>query len=165
MQGVINTRADLTALKGQDIYGEALRSILGATTMWVNDAVAGEPPIWRQVSVGDTLARLDLTLAELLAECAAAGITPQQPEQPAAQPIPAPPVPTKLYKATVWRRATDAEAAVIDAQLSAAPPRLRRLWDDSQLLDTTYPEFLALRAGFVAAFGESRAAELLAAEM
>ncbi|WP_146617678.1 hypothetical protein [Rhodoplanes serenus] len=72
---------------------------------------------------------------------------------------------TKLYKSTVWRRATEAEAEIIDQQLSAAPARLRRLWDDSTILDHSAPEFSALAAGFVGAFGEARAAELLAPEM
>jgi hypothetical protein len=86
MLGVINTRADLDALRGTDFYGQALRTFLGATTMWANDAPAGESPQWRQVSVGDTLARLDLTLDELLAECAVAGIVPQPPEAPVTAP-------------------------------------------------------------------------------
>ncbi|NVO13909.1 MAG: hypothetical protein HXX10_07720 [Rhodoplanes sp.] len=78
---------------------------------------------------------------------------------------PVPPPLTRLYKSTVWRRATDAEASTIDAQLQAAPARLRRLWDDSTVLDTDAAEFAALSAGFVAAFGQSRAGELLAPEM
>ncbi len=71
---IINTKADLDALRGTEAYAEALRRILGAVTMWVNDAPAGQAPMWRQESVGDTLARLDLTIEELLAECAAFGI-------------------------------------------------------------------------------------------
>ena len=81
---IINTKADLDALRGTDAYAEALRRILGATTMWVNDAPAGSPPVWRQQSVGDTLARFGLTTEELMDECAAAGVVPQTPEAPPA---------------------------------------------------------------------------------
>lgn len=76
---IINSRADLDALRGTDAYAEALRIILGATTMWVNTAPADQSPAWEQRSVGDTLAKLELTTQELLAECAAAGIVPQSP--------------------------------------------------------------------------------------
>lgn len=79
---IINSRADLDALRGTDAYAEALRIILGATTMWVNTAPADQSPAWEQRSVGDTLAKLDLTTQELLAECAAAGIVPQSPAAP-----------------------------------------------------------------------------------
>ena len=81
---IINNKADLNALRGTDAYAEALRRILGATTMWVNDAGPGEPPAWRQQSVGDALAQFDLTTEELLAECEAAGVVPQAPPQPVA---------------------------------------------------------------------------------
>ena len=79
---IINNKADLNALRGTDAYAEALRRILGATTMWVNDAEPGEVPAWRQQSVGDALAQFDLTTEELLAECEAAGVVPQAPPQP-----------------------------------------------------------------------------------
>lgn len=92
---IINTKADLEALRGTDAYAEALRRILGACTMWINDAPAGQPAVWRQESVGDVLAQFDLTTEELLIECAAAGIVPQSPEAPVAPPaaMPALPVP------------------------------------------------------------------------
>lgn len=79
---IINNKADLNALRGTDAYAEALRRILGATTMWVNDAPAGQPAVWHQESVGEVLAQFDLTTEELLEECAAAGVVPQTPEQP-----------------------------------------------------------------------------------
>lgn len=80
---IINTRADLDALRDTDAYAEALRRILGATTMWVNDASDGQPPVWRQEAAGAVLEQFDLTMEELLAECEAAGIVPQVPEPPA----------------------------------------------------------------------------------
>jgi len=83
MTPIINSRDDLDALRGTDAYPDALRAILGATTTWINDAAAGQPPQWRQVSVGETLAWLDLTLEDLLQECAAAGIATTNPPSPA----------------------------------------------------------------------------------
>lgn len=71
------------------------------------------------------------------------------------------PVRTRIFKADIWRRATDAEAVTIDAALQAQPVRLRRLWDDAQWLETTDELYPSLQAAFVAAFGAARAAELL----
>ena len=68
---------------------------------------------------------------------------------------------TRVYKADVWRRATDAEAAQIDALLKAQPVRLQRLWDDAQFLLTTDELFASVQAGAVSLFGAERAAELL----
>lgn len=97
MTPIINSRDDLNALRGSDVYSDALRAILGATTTWVNEALEGEQPLWRQVSVGDTLAHLDLTLDELLAECAAAGITPTNPPAPSSAAV-TPPTPEVISK-------------------------------------------------------------------
>ena len=97
MTPIINSRADLNALRGTDVYSDALRAILGATTTWVNDAPEGAAPQWRQVSVGETLAHLDLTLDELLAECASAGIAPTNPPAPSSVAI-TPPTPEIISK-------------------------------------------------------------------
>lgn len=70
--------------------------------------------------------------------------------------------PTVIYKADIWRRATDAEAATIDAQLNAQPIRLRRMWQDSQTLTTSDEMYSAVKAAFESAFGTERAADLLA---
>lgn len=67
-----------------------------------------------------------------------------------------------LFKADVWRRATDEEAEIIDATLAAAPVRLRRLWADSREFDTLADDFALIRAPMVKAFGDDRAAVLLA---
>lgn len=75
---------------------------------------------------------------------------------------PPPLVLTRIFKADIWRRTTDAEAAIIDGALQAQPVRMRRLWDDSQWLETTDELYPTLEAAFVAAFGAKRAAELLA---
>lgn len=69
---------------------------------------------------------------------------------------------TTIFKADIWRRATDAEAAIIDAELNAQPVRLRRMWQDSQTLATTDEMYPAVYAAFLAAFGEERAKQLLA---
>lgn len=81
---IINTKGDLDALRGTDDYAEALRRILGATTMWVNYAPDGQSPVWRQESAGAVLTQFDLTMEELLAECEAAGVVPQACDPPAS---------------------------------------------------------------------------------
>jgi hypothetical protein len=77
---------------------------------------------------------------------------------------PPPPLPPgRTYKADIWRRATDEEAEVIDAQLNAQPLKLRNLFRDAQYLDHADEYFIQMKAGFVGAFGQARADELLAA--
>ena len=72
------------------------------------------------------------------------------------------PSPAKTYKADIWRCATDAEAAIIDAQINAHPIKLRNLFRDCDRLSHADPYFIQLKAGFVAVFGQSRTDELLA---
>lgn len=71
------------------------------------------------------------------------------------------PAKTIIYKADIWRLATDAEAATIDAALNAQPVRLRRMWQDSQTLATTDEMYPMVKAAFEQAFGADRAAVLL----
>lgn len=68
---------------------------------------------------------------------------------------------TIIFKADIWRRASDAEAQVIDLQLSAQPIRLQRMWQDSQTLSVNDEFYLRIRDAFVVAFGDVRAAQLL----
>lgn len=68
---------------------------------------------------------------------------------------------TIIYKADIWRRATEEEAEIIDAQLNAQPIRLRRMWQDSQILATTDEMYGPVKAAFESAFGAERAAALL----
>lgn len=76
--------------------------------------------------------------------------------------VPIPPaILTRTAKADVWRRLTDEEAEVLDAALLAAPLRLRRIFEAAQYLDTADADYPALRAGIVAALGETRANEVL----
>lgn len=123
MTPIINSRADLDALRGTDVYSDALRAILGATMTWVNNAPEGEEPIWEYVSVGETLAHLDLTLDELLAECAAAGIAPTNPPGPVTPHKPAPSqvpmwaVRTVLSAHNLFEQAEQAIAASSDVAL------------------------------------------------
>jgi len=79
-----------------------------------------------------------------------------------APPI-APALPSRTAKADIWRRASDAEAAQIAAGLDALPLRKRRIYDDATYLDHSDPLFAELLAGFIGAFGQARASELLAA--
>jgi hypothetical protein len=80
----------------------------------------------------------------------------------AVEPEPEPAPVLLTYKSDVWRRATDAEAEIINAALNAAPVRQRRLWDDSTILEHGADMWTPLRAQMVEAFGEARANEILA---
>lgn len=75
---------------------------------------------------------------------------------------PAPAVPSIIFKADIWRRCTDDEAATLDAALEQAPARLRRIFDGAQYLDTTDPDYPAIRDAVIAALGQTRAAVVLA---
>jgi hypothetical protein len=68
----------------------------------------------------------------------------------------------RTYKADIWRRATDVEAIAIDAQISAQPIKLRNLFRDCDHLNHADPYFAALKDGFISAFGQERADQLLA---
>lgn len=68
----------------------------------------------------------------------------------------------RTYKADIWRRATDAEAETIVAVLAQQSIRKQRLFNDATVLDHADPGFIELKAGFVQAFGQQRANELLA---
>lgn len=65
-------------------------------------------------------------------------------------------------KADIWRRATDAEADVMDQLLSSQPTKMRRIWEDSRFLSHADPYFQTVRGALTQAFGEARAAQLLA---
>ena len=71
------------------------------------------------------------------------------------------PVKTKLFKAEVWRRCTDSEAALLDAALNSQPVRLRRMWDDATFISSTDELYNTLKAGITAIIGAKRAGELL----
>ncbi|MFC5509263.1 hypothetical protein [Bosea massiliensis] len=83
--------------------------------------------------------------------------------EPAPEAVDPPPL-TRLAKADLWRRCTDEEAEVLHNALSQAPFRLRLIFEAAQYLDSTDPDYPALRAGVVAALGEVRAAIILSPE-
>ena len=83
--------------------------------------------------------------------------------EPAPAAVEAPPR-TTLSKADLWRRLTDDEADMLDAALSMAPTRLRRIFEAAQYLDTTDADYPALREGVIAALGEERADVVLTPE-
>lgn len=70
---------------------------------------------------------------------------------------------TKIFKSEIWRRATNAEAVTIKAGLLQQEIRLQELWASVSYISTTDELYTALRAGFVAAFGEARTNQLLEA--
>lgn len=151
MTDIINSRADLDALKGTPAYGEALRGIHGATIMWVNDAPDGAPPQWRMASDSATLTRLGLTSDELLAECAAAGVTPTTPEMPAALPADLLPPPAPLVVSRFQARVALLQAGLLEAVEAAvaasADPLVRLAWSDAVEFRSDSPTIAAIAAG------------------
>lgn len=73
-----------------------------------------------------------------------------------------PPAPRQIYKADIWRRATNAEADIMDAMLDSQPARLRRMWADAQYLQSDDELYATIEAALIGQFGATRAAELLA---
>lgn len=71
-------------------------------------------------------------------------------------------LPRIVYKADIWRRATDDEAEAMDAMLDSQPVRLRRMWADAVHLQSDDELFATIDAALIAQFGVTRAAELLA---
>lgn len=65
-------------------------------------------------------------------------------------------------KADLWRRCSDDEADTLSAALEQAPARLRGIYQDALYLDPADPDYPMIRDAIVSAFGETRAAELLA---
>lgn len=76
--------------------------------------------------------------------------------------IPAPVVPVIVFKKDIWVRATDAEADTIETVLAQQTTRKQRIFNEATYLDHSDPFFAELKTGFVEAFGEERAGELLA---
>lgn len=90
---ILNTPADLAALKGTPDYAAALKTLLGSTQTWVNQAPAGSASDWRLVTVLSTIKTMGfMSVDDLVAECAAAGVVapPAPAAPPAAPPAPAP---------------------------------------------------------------------------
>ncbi len=81
-------------------------------------------------------------------------------------PTPAPPpsveTPPITYKADVWRRATEAQAAVIDTELQKLDVRRRRMWDDSMYLDHSDELVAFFRTMLTQTFGATEANRILA---
>lgn len=82
MNQIINSRADLEAMRGAPDFAAALRHLLGATSTWVNHGTA-EAPDWEQISVFSHIEALGFSQQEFMDECAAAGVVAQQSEPPA----------------------------------------------------------------------------------
>lgn len=65
-------------------------------------------------------------------------------------------------KADLFRRATDAEAEMIDSALKAGSVRERLIFENAQYLDHADPLFETMRMALSGMFGADRADELLA---
>lgn len=120
MNAIVNTRADLDALLGTPAYAEVLRNILGSATTWVNAAPEGSSPNWQMVTVLSTIERMGfLSVNDLLAECAAAGIA-----APAPTPAPSSPPPSKadlIAHATAARDKILTAGIIVNVAPSAQP--------------------------------------------
>lgn len=68
----------------------------------------------------------------------------------------------RTFKSDILRRATRYEAELIELALTASSEKYRELFRDVVYLDHADPRFAVLRNGFIDAFGEKRADELLA---
>lgn len=66
------------------------------------------------------------------------------------------------YKADVWRRVTDTQAAILDTELTKLNVRSRRMWDDATYLSHDADEFQLLYQTMTTAFGKSEADRILA---
>lgn len=75
---------------------------------------------------------------------------------------PAEPANYRLYKSTLIRRLTEAEAVTLTALLDASPVKSKMLWNASEWLGSDDPLFANLQQAIGSALGASRAAEILA---
>lgn len=78
---MINSRADLEALRGTPDFVTALRLIYGATRSWTNAGTA-EAPDWQLVEDGSVLTRFDFTPADFGAEIAGMAFATDVPAAP-----------------------------------------------------------------------------------
>ncbi|UXN74519.1 hypothetical protein N8D56_05095 [Devosia sp. A8/3-2] len=72
------------------------------------------------------------------------------------------PVNYRISKDAIWRRATDAEAELMEQTLAAQPVRIRRIYEGATHIQSGDELFGLLETAMTALFGPSRAAELLA---
>lgn len=77
---------------------------------------------------------------------------------------PAEPTSYRLYKSTLIRRLTEAEAVTLTALLDASPVKSKMLWNASEWLGSDDPLFANLQQAIGSALGEERAAEILSRE-
>lgn len=76
---------------------------------------------------------------------------------------PAPLAPAKqTAKADIWRRCTDAEAEALAATLALRSTREQRIFNDASYLDHADPLFAVMFDAVASAFGQDRAAVILA---
>ena len=146
---ILNTPADLAALKGSPDYAAALQILLGSTQTWVNQAAVGAPPNWQLVTVLSTIEAMGfMTVDELLAECAAAGVVaPPAPAQPAPPP-PAPPTTVQMWQAKAALKA----AAFVPSQAQTAAQAT--VANATNLLDAANALLAASGNGALQAFWE-----------
>ena len=153
---ILNTPADLVALKGTPDYAAALQILLGSTQTWVNQAPDGSAPNWQMVSALSTIQAMGfMSVDELLAECAAVGV--------AAPPAPSAPAPPLAQIAAALVASGTAATAAIVAQIFPDPARQAAFQNAASILNgnggvapTTAP-LAAAFASLAAAYATSPA--------
>jgi len=73
-----------------------------------------------------------------------------------------PPPPRTIYKADIFRRATEAEAETITEILGQQSVRLQQIWANALYISTNDDFYPMIETAFGAAFGAARASQLLA---
>ena len=126
MPMIINTRDDLDALRGGPDYAGAMQALLGASTTWINVGSSAAPQ-WQRQTVLSQIEQLGFTsLDDLLAECAAAGITPSVSDPPPAA-VTAP-IDMAAVKADAKRRVAARADAIAELITGTVPLSERLSW-------------------------------------
>ena len=73
-------------------------------------------------------------------------------------------LPYIIYKTTLWRRLTDAEAETVMAAKGAQPAKFRGIWDDALTIQSDSEFFGALKSFLSSVLAAKRANEILQPE-
>ncbi len=160
---IINTRADLEALRGTPDWPVALRLLAGSTVGWRRPEGA---PAYERNADTSALDRLGMTPTELQAELDAAGIVIDPPQPPPLREVPPEPPPSFLAR-DLLALLTIVDRRAIGVAI-AADDELLLLWEGllgqgEAPIRTTAQRFQRGWAGLSAALGGARADEIATA--
>lgn len=165
---IINSRADLDALRGTPDWPVALRLLAGTTIGWRKSAAQDQTLAWERVEDTAALDRLGMTTAELQAELDATGIIIDPPQAPPVVEVPAEQLAAPSFRARdLLALLTDNDLVAIESAI-ATNTALRRLWisllgQGEAPIIATSDRFVAGWAGLSAALGQARSDEIAAA--